>query len=91
MLVGSNPVLEVPRVHNTSKVLKNITKHSHLSQPQEAAQDMKTLRKLSYQLVEAEERGHLIKNLLAHGVGFREEEEFLRKERKIFYICNLHP
>ena len=43
---------------------------------------MKTLRKLSYQLVEAEERGHLIRKLLANGVGFREEEEFLRKERE---------
>ena len=29
MLVDSNPVLEVTRVQNTSKVLQNITKHSH--------------------------------------------------------------
>ena len=43
---------------------------------------MKTLRKLYYQLVEAEERGHLIRKLLANGIGFREEEEFMRKERE---------
>ena len=42
---------------------------------------MKTLRKLTYQLVESEERGHLIRKLLDKGVGFREEEEFLKKER----------
>ena len=57
------------------------TTQSHLSQPQEAEKDMKTLRKLTYQLVESEERGHLIRKLLDKGVGFREEEEFLKKER----------
>ena len=77
MLVGSNSILTVPRVQPRT----SSSKSSHSPQPQEAAKDMKTLRKISYQLVESEERGHLIRKLLAKGVGFREEEEFLKKER----------
>ena len=49
-----------------------------------AALDIKNLKKLTYQLVEAEERGILIKNLISQNVGFREEEEFRRKEEKKF-------
>ena len=45
------------------------------------AQDRRTLRNLTYQLVEAEERGFHLRNLLKLGVGLRDEEEFLRKER----------
>ena len=80
MLVDTNPNPEVPHVRSR-KVKPSNTNQSFQSQPQEAAQDKKTLRKLTYQLIEAEERGHLIRDLLANGVGFREEEEFLRKER----------
>ena len=45
------------------------------------AQDRRELRKITYQVVEAEERGVLIRNLLSKGVGFREEEEFWKKEK----------
>ena len=44
------------------------------------ATDIRNLRRVSYQLVEAEERNTLIRNLISHQVGFREEEEFRRKE-----------
>ena len=54
------------------------------SQSRMTAKDIKTHRKVTYQLVEAEERSCLIRNLLAKGVGFREEEEFLKKERDKF-------
>ena len=44
------------------------------------AQDVRSLRKMTYQQVQSEERSSHIRNLLAKGVGFREEEEFHRKE-----------
>ena len=37
-------------------------------------------RSLSSKLVCIEERSRLLKNLSKHGIGLREEEEFLRKE-----------
>ena len=46
------------------------------------AQDIRSLKKVTYQLVEAEERSVHLRNLISRGVGFREEEEFLEKERK---------
>ena len=46
------------------------------------AQDIRNLRKCTYQLVEAEERGVLIRNLISKDIGFREEEEFRIKEDK---------
>ena len=49
-----------------------------------AAQDIKNLKKVTYQLVEAEERGILIRNLISQNVGFREEEEFRIKEGRKF-------
>ena len=45
------------------------------------ALDLRNLRKTTIQLVESEERGRLIRNLLTNKVGFREEEEFYRKEK----------
>ena len=44
------------------------------------AQDIKNLRKVTHQLVEAEERSIHIRNLISQNVGFREEEEFRKKE-----------
>ena len=75
MLVDTIPSCKVPPVQ-LSEVSKTNQKTDHSTQPQEAAKDMKTLRKLTYQLVEAEERGVHIRNLLANGVHLREEEEF---------------
>ena len=46
------------------------------------AKDIRNLRRISYQLVEAEERSILIRNLISKKVGFREEEEFRRKEEE---------
>ena len=46
------------------------------------AQDIRNLRKVTYQLVEAEERSTHIRNLISHSVGLREEEEFRRKEER---------
>ena len=45
------------------------------------ALDLRNLRKTTIQLVQTEERGRLIRNLLTHKVGFREEEEFYSKEK----------
>ena len=80
MSVGQNSKI-CPTSPPNRKV--NPTNRKSILKPQseETALDIKTLRKLSIQLVEAEERGRHIRNLLANGVGFREEEEFLRKER----------
>ena len=44
--------------------------------------DRKTLKKITYQLVESEERSKHIKNLLSRNIGFREEEEFYSKEQR---------
>ena len=52
MLVDTNPNQEVPHVRSRKVKPSNINQ-SIQSQPQEAAQDKKTLRKLTYQLIEA--------------------------------------
>ena len=43
------------------------------------AKDIRNLRRVTYQLVEAEERSTHIRNLISKNVGFREEEEFRLK------------
>ena len=47
-----------------------------------AASDLRKLRKTTYQIVETEERGYHLRSLLSKKIGFREEEEFLKKERE---------
>ena len=44
------------------------------------AKEEKAFRRLSRGLMEAEERSQMIRSLLAKEVGFREEEEFIRRE-----------
>ena len=46
------------------------------------AMDIRNLRRVTYQLVEAEERSKHIRNLISNNVGFREEEEFWLKEQE---------
>ena len=41
------------------------------------AQEIRAFRSLSTRLIKIEERGNLIGNLMARGVGFKEEEDFL--------------
>ena len=45
------------------------------------AKDIRNLRKVAYQLVEAEECTTHIRNLISNNVGSREEEEFRLKEQ----------
>ena len=45
------------------------------------AQDLRMLRKISIRLVEAEERSQHIRKLVSKGLGFKEEEEFMNREK----------
>ena len=49
-----------------------------------AAKDIRAYRTLSAKLVRLEERGKIIGNLIALGIGFKEEEEFVRHEASKF-------
>ena len=49
-----------------------------------SAKELRAYRTLSSRLVKIQERGSLIGNLLARGVGFKEEEDFLRHEQAKF-------
>ena len=44
--------------------------------------DIRSPKKVTYPLVEAEEYSVHLRNLISRGVGFREEEDFLEKERR---------
>ena len=46
-----------------------------------AALDLRKLRRTTYQVIETEERGYHLRRLLSKKIGFREEEEFLKRER----------
>ena len=52
-----------------------------------SAQEIRANRNLSSRLVRTEERSKLLGNLIARGVGLKEEEEFLRHEHSKFR-CN---
>ena len=50
-----------------------------------SAREIRAYRNLSAKLTKIEERGRLIGNLMARGVGFREEEEFIKHEISKFH------
>ena len=49
-----------------------------------SAREIRAYRNLAAKLTNIEERGRLIGNLIARGVGFKEEEEFFKHERSKF-------
>ena len=50
-----------------------------------SAREIRVYRNLSAKLTKIEERGRLIGNLIARGLGFREEEEFIKHEISKFH------
>ena len=67
--------------------LSHVTRFQHfeyivyLSQSKMTALDIRTLKKVTIRLAETEEMSKVLRSLVAKRIGFKEEEDFLAKEK----------